>query len=1064
MDSWCEQLLVSAATIDELLSDEFEILPGLKRDADAAARRLAAWCRSASSGDWDLFHRRLKRDGLTLRDVLKRFATVQRNPSVPPPRWLQDSRWIVAALQTATKPVTHSKNIDHFPFEDLFIPVVQEAERMLRTAASVRGADRLNDSAWQLLRRSLLKELSSLSAPALYEVFDKSRKPNEFSHVRWRNRRSFYRQFIADMKVGGFRLLFENKPVLLRLIATKTRQWIEVSSKLICRLEDDMRSISSEILDVDATGSVVSIEGGLSDPHNGGQSVLIVTFENTSRVVYKPKDLKVDVAWYELITNLNRSGASIQLKVPRSIARDGYGWTEYIEHTGCTDSDGCARFFQRIGAWLALFHFFAATDIHQENMIAASDHPVPIDLETILQTAPQEYGTQGPEAAAFDAATEIVNNTVMMVGLLPAYGRSPKNEIFAVGGVVSRKDSEAVLAWNNMNSDGMYPVRKKRRLKPNHNLPHINGQYTKFSAHISDVIEGFETYAKFVLERRREEAEWQFDAFSGIPVRKVIRATRFYYMLLQRLRDHRTMNDAVIWSAQADFVARLADWESAGDSTWPLLRAERSALLALDVPYFMSTTDGQVIQDLTGHAVRVNQASGMDRARSRIQGFDERELTWQLEVIRQNTGSLERLGGLSDRLLSSHHVSASDGAIDAALLAEADTIAKELSRYAIRRGPNAAWIGLEGPGDSEVSQLVSLGPDLYNGVSGIGLFLAAHAAVAQSTESEELALAAVSYLRKTLRSRNAARVARLLGVGGGTGLGSIVYAFASMAKHLGDTDVLADAHVAARLITDELIEADRALDVIGGSAGAILALLRLHHDSESDEVLRLAVKLGEHLLRQPRIGPKGRRSWIGEGAGERPLTGISHGAAGFAYALGSLAAITGREDFRRAGSECIAFENSTYNAARRNWPDLRDIRQPAWTCQWCYGAPGIGLARIAMIKGLAFDRTTLENDVANAVRGTKKRWPNSTDTLCCGTFGGIEFLREAGDLLQRPDIEKLALQRLLSVLDAARSAGDYRWNAGKRQFNLGLFRGLAGAGYTVLRWSNRSLPNILMWE
>ncbi len=62
-------------------------------------------------------------------------------------------------------------------------------------------------------------------------------------------------------------------------------------------------------------------------------------------------------------------------------------------------------------------------------------------------------------------------------------------------------------------------------------------------------------------------------------------------------------------------------------------------------------------------------------------------------------------------------------------LAEADKIAADLSRHAIRQGPSAAWIGLDWLGDSEVAQLVPLGADLYNGLSGIALFLAAHAAV-----------------------------------------------------------------------------------------------------------------------------------------------------------------------------------------------------------------------------------------------------------------------------------------------------------------------------------------------
>jgi hypothetical protein len=58
--------------------------------------------------------------------------------------------------------------------------------------------------------------------------------------------------------------------------------------------------------------------------------------------------------------------------------------------------------------------------------------------------------------------------------------------------------------------------------------------------------------------------------------------------------------------------------------------------------------------------------------------------------------------------------------------------------------------------------------------------------------------------------------------------------------------------VAARLFSEDLIAADKQTDVIGGNAGGILGLLRLHRDSPSGDVLARAVRCGEHLLTQPR--------------------------------------------------------------------------------------------------------------------------------------------------------------------------------------------------------------------
>jgi class II lanthipeptide synthase len=536
-------------------------------------------------------------------------------------------------------------------------------------------------------------------------------------------------------------------------------------------------------------------------------------------------------------------------------------------------------------------------------------------------------------------------------------------------------------------------------------------------------------------------------------------------MLLQRLKNHRTMDDGVIWSAQADFIARLADWEKDSDPVWPLQRAERSALVALNVPHFESPSDGNEIRDAAGFSIHTEATSGMDRARARVKSFDEQDISWQITVIRQNTSSISaeppaRGAELKQPLRSDLDVAPTKEIF----VAEADKIAEELSRYAIRRGPGAAWIGLDWLGDSEVFQLVCLGPDLYNGVSGIAVFLAAHAAVTGRESSGQLALAGMSHLRKNLKNRNVARMARSLGIGGATGMGSIVYALTVMSKLLHDDTLLADAHVAAELFTDDLIAADKQLDVMGGSAGAILGLLRLYRDTQSRDVLARATKCGEHLLRQSRVGPEGRRGWSGQGSPPQGLNGMSHGAAGFAYALASLSAATGRDDFAEAAAECIAFEDTSYDAERHNWPDFRGDGAPGWPCQWCHGAPGIGLARIATIKRGGLDSKLLATDIRNALVSVEQGWPGQVDTLCCGTLGSIEFFCEAGAMLGRSDLRELATRRLMTILKSAASTGDYRWNGGNRRFNLGLFRGLAGVGYTSLRQVDGSFPNVIIWE
>src|SRR5580692_11433083 len=246
MDAFYERLAVRAATLDEVLSDDFEPLPGQKGDADLAARRLAAWCRACASGDWSLFGRRLERDGFAFAPVLARLAAVRRT-SAALPSWIEDAVWVEAALQDASghaAPPPAPGNADPCAFEQLFTPLVAQADARLWSGLDARVAGNLNDGARASLRLALLRELSSLGMAALYERFAKARNAGspqrDAAAPAQHNGSPIYGRFVANMQAGGWRQLFEDKPVLLRLFATMTRQWIEASREMVVRLDADL--------------------------------------------------------------------------------------------------------------------------------------------------------------------------------------------------------------------------------------------------------------------------------------------------------------------------------------------------------------------------------------------------------------------------------------------------------------------------------------------------------------------------------------------------------------------------------------------------------------------------------------------------------------------------------------------------------------------------------------------------------------------------------------------------------------------------------------------------------
>jgi type 2 lantibiotic biosynthesis protein LanM len=984
-----DELAVRGATIDELLSDRY-VTARTGIDTGRSHDRMRAWAVACAADDQAGFVRRLARDGWSLDEGTARLADARPTSR---PEWVEDASWVEAAL-TKTSAVRRGER-SGLPFEEAFRALVDEADRRLESATA--AADRLAAGTRVSLRRNLLRDLCTLCAPSLYERFEPMRD---------------YRRFIDELRTCLFTELFTTKPVLLRLMTTLTRQWLDASHEFLTRLGTDFP---------DATVSL--LEAGLSDRHNGGRQAMLVGFDTGVAMVYKPRDPRPDVAWYTLIERLNRS-APIRLRTARVIPCSGYGWSEHIAHTGCSDARQLELYFRRAGAWLALFHCFTAGDMHQENIIAAADHPVPVDLETLLQGG---VGVAPDDDDAVGAARVVVADSVLATGLLPSYGSAPGSRSRLLGGLAPGHVVTKTVEWRSVNTDAMHPVPGQSRARQR-NLPHIDGAYAGPDAYVEHFIGGYTTYATYLSKLRGDEL---FDGFAGLPTRRVLRPTQFYSMLLQRIRDDRTMDDGVVWSAQADFVARLADW-AADDPDWGLHRLEREALLRLDVPHFT-----------------VDNSAGLARAGDRLAHLDRDEITWQVEVIRQAWAAAVQSSS-SEHTDSWVHLDAEPAPAPEDFGEEADAAARRIAGNAVRRGAGAAWIGLGSLATSDACRLEVLGPDLYGGSCGVALFLAAHARVRRSDRSAALALAAVSPLRARLASPNSGHLARVLGVGGATGLGSIVYTFAVMAELLDEPALLDDARAASVLVTDDMITADQQLDVVGGCAGAILALLRLHRDTGWRDAVDKAVRCGEQLLATERIGTVNGRTWRGAQDNLPASTGISHGAAGFGYALSALAAVTGEAAFAAAAMESVAFHREHLDEDPRS--------------QWCHGAAGIGLARLAMVRFGQVPAATVADDVDHALRDTARHWPCHVDTLCCGSLGTVELYAEAGKILHRPPLAEDGARRLGAVLRTKKAAGDFRWNHGTGRFNLGMFRGLAGGGYTCLRRLDGSLPNILIWE
>jgi lantibiotic modifying enzyme len=200
----------------------------------------------------------------------------------------------------------------------------------------------------------------------------------------------------------------------------------------------------------------------------------------------------------------------------------------------------------------------------------------------------------------------------------------------------------------------------------------------------------------------------------------------------------------------------------------------------------------------------------------------------------------------------------------------------------------------------------------------------------------------------------------------------------------------------------------------------------------------------------------------------RPLVGLAHGAAGIALALLELATATGEARFRTAAEQAIAYERALFLPALGTWADPHhpetDAPSEATTLDhfihgWCYGAPGIGLARLAALPHL--DDPLLYDEIQAATAVALKASFGYNHSLCHGDLGNLELLMQASAV--SPDAHLLsAVQNLTSsVLEQITQHG---WICAVPMAveTPGLMIGLAGIGYGLLRLARpNDVPSVL---
>jgi len=430
---------------------------------------------------------------------------------------------------------------------------VVESNLIAQTSAKARAS----------LRRHLRRTLERITRPSLDLEWKSFELATSALGLATSNAAVTERMFLRDRPADRLSLLFQKFPVLAGLWCLTIQQWRDHVVEVLKRWRQDRRALGDFFFGKQVEDTIVDLRPGLSDAHNRGRSVTLLEFNGGRRVIYKPRSGKSESTWFSLLAWMNRNGFEPRLQLVRLLLRKNHYWMEHVEVASCENQAAARRFYERMGALIAAAYLLKAVDCHRENVIAAGENPVLVDIDAIWHVSP---------LTRTQSAVDVLYRT----GFFP--NSNPR----------SLQSRSSVLG----------------RAATGPHLPRIAGKPVFAAPYTRDIVTGFRRAwncivgtknrrAEFLRQVRKVRAQWR---------RWIYRATEGYGATLQG-----SIQPAVLRS-QAERDQFIADSCLPRAPSRTIGKAEVSAIRQLDLPYFVRKTNHTMPSDTNSVPSKLMQA------------------------------------------------------------------------------------------------------------------------------------------------------------------------------------------------------------------------------------------------------------------------------------------------------------------------------------------------------------------------------------------------------------------------------------------------------------------------
>lgn len=1005
-----ENLILSAKAMT--LRERLCLAPRAEDDVDSRDM----WMKKAVGNNIGDFKRRLACQGLLYEQIPALLST----PDVSEPAWwTRELNKILEPLPSTPEALCAllrynpiQKKADFFSY---LTPILLYMENRIKSALD---SGLFTDSACVNIMENGFNEVNLLFGEFALDGLNK--KADYFISLKFEYLSDYYGAFCGDMLENGLERAFLEYPTLGRMLMYRIDNWVRFIGEIEQRITSDLTALSDSF---GCSGKVSGLLLSCGDKHNGGRSTATVIFSNGIKVVYKPRPSDTDEAFRGYIDFLNSIGA-VSLKTPKTLSFKEYSYAEFIERKPLKNESAAKNYYIRAGQLLCAVHMLGSCDLHNENIIACGEYPFIVDTETILTPVVASFAGEN-----YTEAQKLIQQSVAFSGMLFIENKTGLNK--DIGGI-------ALTQSDNSNSPFL-----------------ADGSSIDYDKCFSYILNGFESAYRIVLGHKKESIE-KLGLFDGCLFRFLFRNSQIYSDIIMKTTELENMKDGL---AQSFEIERLfTAYRGCGDDNklnqlYNIFDAECRSIEEGDIPIFYVEAAGR---DILSGNINLYPDFFMDdainHAKSKIENMSDEDISLQLKLINQFCRRQKTNNGDSDKNKSIFETKTDEVPYLSAeeYLEEATSIFETIMELSVTVSGRPYWV---------VNDIASMSTgvricdnSLYEGKCGLAVFFGA---LYKATGDNKYKTATIDLI-KTCYDEFSYRASKTP-VGALDGIGGLGLSLAVLSEYLHMPELLQRGYGIVTLDTIDFGKTE-STDYMHGLAGYITVLSRFY----ANFPIKSHIIEAANRLTALRSEYGGFNAWI-QKSSNNPILGLAHGTSGIAMALALAYQQTGNAGYLSYSSDAVDYENHFYDPAN-GWPDFRraldDKRE--YMCGFCSGAPGIGLSRLNMLGISKNLDAVLLNDIEKAIIHSRNFTIQRWDHLCCGNAGRIDLLVSAGKKLNRVELLTEAGQLLSWMVAHKKHCGHYQLlNAEANLQAAGLFTGLAGIGYEMLRMAYAEDENII---